>query len=201
MYLMTKARRETIALGSIPLDVFQLPDGSYRMSQTQVAEAVDLEESYIRRFLSSKWLKALPGMDRSSDDFERIDYEGRGKPIRAIPLETATLFWVYQVWQKNRQALVLVVATVQEALERRADAAFGIARSEAEYQAATAEMMKLLGRVARERDILLDNYAIDDDARAILGELTSELDRRDRQLEQLKDFIAEHGLDVPDDSS
>jgi hypothetical protein len=95
----------------------------------------------------------------------------------------------------------LVVATAQEALERRADAAFGIARSEAEYQAATAEMMKLLGRVARERDILLDNYAIDDDARAILGELTSELDRRDRQLEQLKDFIAEHGLDVPDDSS
>jgi hypothetical protein len=192
---MTKAKRQTIALGDIPLDVFQLPDGAYVMSQTQVAEAVDLDEIYIRRFLSSKWLKALPGKDHSSDDFEQVEYEGRGKPIRAIPLETAALFWVYQVWQKNRQAIALVVATVRETLTRRADAAFGITRSEAEYEAATAEMMKLLGRVARERNLLLESYEIDDDARAIVSDMQAMLDERDRENARLREKIRELGGD------
>ena len=190
---MTKAKRQTIALGDIPLDVFQLPDGAYVMSQTQVAEAVDLDEIYIRRFLSSKWLKALPGKDHSSDDFEQVEYEGRGKPIRAIPLETAALFWVYQVWQKNRQAIALVVATVRETLTRRADAAFGVVRSEAEYEAATAEMMKLLGRVARERNLLLESYEIDDDARAIVSDMQAMLDERDRENARLREKIRELG--------
>jgi hypothetical protein len=192
---MTKAKRATIALGDIPLDVFQLPGGAYVMSQTQVAEAVDLDEIYIRRFLSSKWLKALPGKDHSSDDFEQVEYEGRGKPIRAIPLETAALFWVYQVWQKNRQAIALVVATVRETLTRRADAAFGVVRSEAEYEAATAEMMKLLGRVARERNLLLESYEIDDDARAIVSDMQAMLDERDRENARLREKIRELGGD------
>ena len=191
-----KARRATIVLGDISLDVFQLPDGSYRMSQTQVAEAVGLDESYTRRFLSSKWLKALPDKDRSSGDFQEIEYEGRGKPIKAIPLETAALFWVYQVWQKNRQAIALVVACIRETLTRRADTAFGVARSEAEYEAATTELMQLLGRVARERDILLENYDIDDIARQNHDDAWREVERVLRENERLRDTIHELGGDV-----
>ncbi|NJN61499.1 MAG: hypothetical protein HC795_08210 [Coleofasciculaceae cyanobacterium RL_1_1] len=194
-----KAKRETIALGDLSLDVFQLPDGSYVMSQTQVAAAIGKGRQNLSDFLGSKWLKALPGADRSCQTFERIEIEGRGRDINAVPLEIAFLYWVFQVSQKNREAIAVVVPLGSETLARRADSAFGITRSEAEYEAATSEMMKLLGRVARERDILLDSYAIDDDARAIVGDLTSELDRRDRRLEQLEDFITEHGLDVPDE--
>ena len=61
-----KAKRATIELGDRELEVFQLPDGSYWLSQTQVAEAVGKAEFSFRRFSTSKWLKALPGMDSES---------------------------------------------------------------------------------------------------------------------------------------
>ncbi len=38
-----------------------LPDGSYRMSQAQVAEAVDLSRRNVSDFLRSKAIKALLG--------------------------------------------------------------------------------------------------------------------------------------------
>ena len=200
---MTKAKRQTIALGDLELDVFQLPDGGYVMSQTQVAEAVALTQQYAQRFLSSKWLKALPGESYTEHDFSRIEVESSGQlrgqsRISPIPIEVAALFWIYQVWQKNRQAIALVVACVNETLARRADAAFGIARSEAEYEAATSEMMRLLGRVARERDILTDSYAIDDAARELADEAWRVVELRDRRIEKLENQIRELGGD-PDD--
>lgn len=35
-----KAQRTNIAIGSLTVDGFMVPDGSYRMSQAQAAEAV-----------------------------------------------------------------------------------------------------------------------------------------------------------------
>ena len=90
-------------------------------------------------------------------------------------------------------SIALVVATVRETLTRRADAAFGITRSEAEYEAATAEMMKLLGRVARERNLLLESYEIDDDARAIVSDMQAMLDECDRENARLREKIRELG--------
>lgn len=37
----TKATRADIQIGSIKADGFMLPDGSYRMSQAQAAEAIE----------------------------------------------------------------------------------------------------------------------------------------------------------------
>lgn len=58
-----KATRATIPIGSIEVDGFQLPDGTYRMSQTQAAECVGRPEINARRFLSSKAIKASLGDD------------------------------------------------------------------------------------------------------------------------------------------
>ena len=97
---MEKAKRATIQLGDRGLDVFQLPDGSYWLSQTQVAEAVGLEEIYTRRFLRSKWLKTLPGKGYTPDDLPKIEVEPTGGTrgqtrIAPVDLTTAALFWVY----------------------------------------------------------------------------------------------------------
>jgi hypothetical protein len=171
------------------------------MSHSQVAGAVGLQATYALRFLSSSWLKDLPGQGDTDYDPTKIEVESDGQSrgqtrISPIPIEVAALFWIYQVWQRNREAIALAVSCARETLTRRADAVFGVARSEAEYQAATAEMMKLLGRVARERDVLLESYEIDDDARAIVSNLQAMLDSRDRRIEQLKDKIRELGGDV-----
>ena len=56
-----KAKRAPVAIGQLSVDGFQMPDGSYRMSQTQAAESVGLSERNAREFLQSKSLKALMG--------------------------------------------------------------------------------------------------------------------------------------------
>ena len=56
-----RATRATIRLGSLEIDGFMLPDGSYRMSQTQAAEAIEKPEINARRFLGSKAIKAFVG--------------------------------------------------------------------------------------------------------------------------------------------
>jgi hypothetical protein len=76
---MTKAKRQTIALGDLELDVFQLPDGGYVMSQSQVAGVVGLQATYALRFLSSKWLKALPGQGYTEHDFSQIEVDSSGQ--------------------------------------------------------------------------------------------------------------------------
>ena len=45
----TKATRATIQIGALTVDGFMLPDGNYRMSQTQTAEAVGSPEDISRR--------------------------------------------------------------------------------------------------------------------------------------------------------
>ncbi|NJN63317.1 MAG: hypothetical protein HC795_18975 [Coleofasciculaceae cyanobacterium RL_1_1] len=189
-----KAERATIVIGTVEVDVFRLPDGSYRMSRAQVTEIVGLDESYARRFLTSKWLKSLPNQDYTHGDFSQIEIENskdtRGRS-RFVPLslDAASLFWVYQIWQRNRAALPLVIGCLHEILERRADRAFGLNRSEAEYEAATTELMQALGRVARERDILLENYDIDDDARQLADAAWAEVTRLEIENERLKEQL------------
>jgi hypothetical protein len=54
-----KATRSTITLGTIELDGFMLPDGSYRMSQASAAAAIEEAPVYALHFLQSRDSKAL----------------------------------------------------------------------------------------------------------------------------------------------
>lgn len=128
------------------------------------------------------------------DDFTKIEVDSREQTrgatrIAPIPLTFAALFWVYQLERGNTQARPLVAACVVETLTRRADTAFGVTRSEDEYQAASAEFMKLLGRVAHERDVLLENYDIDDDARQLADVAWSEVTRLEAENERLREQL------------
>jgi len=56
-----KASQATVQIDLLTVDGFMLPDGSYRMSQTQAAECVGKPARSTFDFLRSKVLKTLTG--------------------------------------------------------------------------------------------------------------------------------------------
>jgi hypothetical protein len=160
-----KATRSTVYIGDRAVDGFMLPDGSYRMSQTQAAECVGLSERNAREFLQSKALNTLlgegytPAISEIEPDREQ---QRGGSRIRAWTLEVASAYWLWQAYRGNKPALSLCMALILESLERRFDEAFGVTRSERERN----ELLS--GRVRRlERDLqkLGEAYGMDDLAR------------------------------------
>lgn len=125
-----KARRATIFLGDIPLYVFQLLSGQYKLSQTQVAEAIGKDEANVRDFLASKSPEALPYKDFTA---EKIPVVGERTRFNAIPIALAIAYWTKEARVNNQAAITLLAASANEVIERRADKAFGVRRSEEEY--------------------------------------------------------------------
>jgi hypothetical protein len=120
--------RVTIHLGNIPLDVFQLEDGSYILSQDQVFEAVDVINKNYPRFLRSEKLDSLPCMESLKPP---IHFKGISK-IKPLTIEQASAIWGALAAKGNLKAIALLVASATEAIERRADIVFGKVRTEAE---------------------------------------------------------------------
>lgn len=125
-----KAKRESIDLGDRVLEVFQLPSGEYKLSQTQVAEAIGGSESNVRGFLASKSLEALPYKGFKP---EQMGVEGERVWFNAIPIDLAISYWTKEARADNQVAISLLSASAKEAIERRADRAFGVKRTEEEY--------------------------------------------------------------------
>ena len=176
-----KATRATVHVGSFTIDGFMLPDGSYRMSQTQAAECVGKPEINARRFLDSKAIKALLGKGYTPDSVE-IDSgvsQLRGQSrFNALPLDVVTAYWLNQAAQNNNQALSLVWALLTESLERRFDDAFGVVRSEQERNERLSQQIQTL---ARDLTKLGEAYAQDDEIR--------------NRLTYYEQWFQEHGID------
>ncbi|MBW4689614.1 MAG: hypothetical protein KME40_32110 [Komarekiella atlantica HA4396-MV6] len=134
---MDKAKRATIQIAGIEVEVFQLPDGEYVMSQTQVAGAVGKPEWSIRDFLSSKQSKTLLGKNyRLGKNSIPVDHETcRGSTrIQILPIGLASAYWLNQAFKGNVKAESLAYACMKEALERRCDKAFQQQKAEQEYE-------------------------------------------------------------------
>lgn len=105
------------------------------MSLTQAAETVDLGVQNASDFLRSKALKSLAGESYTPQTFE-IETEdqvrGQGR-FRGLPLEIVRKYWLYQASRGNKKAIALCDVLMAETLDRRFDRAFGIARSEDEW--------------------------------------------------------------------
>jgi hypothetical protein len=142
----TKAIRATIKLGDIELDVFQLPDGKYFLSLTQVAETIDMPLKRMSQIRELKLTQTLyPEGFRMS---ETVKVEGGTKPVSMISLDDVSKYWTLAAFQtQNPKAMALLAASQTEALERRADAAFNVIRSEVERNERLEARIK--GKVAR----------------------------------------------------
>jgi hypothetical protein len=101
-----KAKETSIVLGSVLVKVFQLPNGEYRLSQSQVTEAIGKRNRSIIEFLGGKSLEALPY--KGSELSESLSVEGANKPIT----ETLSKAHVFQAWDvaesafKRRESLI-----------------------------------------------------------------------------------------------
>jgi hypothetical protein len=125
-----KASRVTILLGEIPVNVYQMPDASYRLSGRNVTDAIGEDHNTLARFYGVKSLKDLPGAGLERD---KISAGKEGSPFIPVVIEDATRFWFDRSKKGNALAGAIVEAALIEAIERRADKAFGKARSEEEY--------------------------------------------------------------------
>ena len=147
--------RATITIGLLSVDGFMLPHGSYRMSQTQAAEAVGLEESNVRRFLGSKSIKVLLGKGYTPETLEvgKTDDSQHGRTrINALPLDVVSVFWLQQSTQGNKKAIALVMALVTESLEHRFDHAFKVKRSE---EIRNIKLSARIDRLSQDLDLLI----------------------------------------------
>lgn len=175
-----KAQRTDIAIGSLTVDGFMLPDGSYRMSQTQAAEAIDKPEINARRFLTSKAIKGLLGKDYTPDAIEAETEVGKrgGTRINALPLEVVGAYWISQCFQGNKAALALVIALSTESLERRFDAAFDVERTEDERNQLLSARVQ---RLEQDLEALGDAYALDDEVK--------------RERDRFEELLRQNGID------
>lgn len=155
-----KATRAAITLGNLAIEGFMMPDGSYRMSQTQAAEAVGLSERNARDFLRSKAIKRLLGEGYTPAiaevEITSTDQSRGQSRISALPLEVVNAYWHWQSHRGNKNAFALCMALSAETLERRFDSAFGVTRSEADYNQRLTE--RLL-RTEQQLALLSDAYA------------------------------------------
>ena len=159
-----KAQRAAITISNFEVEGFMMPDGSYRMSQTSAAEAVGRPQRNAGRFLASAGIKALLGKTYTPDSIEvESSNQLRGQTrINALPLEVVVAYWVSQCSQGNKQAIALVMAMATETLDRRFDRAFGIPRTEAEYDQQLSDRVQQL---QSSLDELADAYAEPDTLR------------------------------------
>ena len=146
-----KATRASVQIGALEVDGFMLPDGSYRMSQTQVAEAVGLSRRNVSDFLRSKAIKALMDEGYTGTILEREEIEIEPEPgkrgqsrFMAMPLEIVSAYWQWQSHRGNKKALALCIALMTETLERRFDTAFGVTRTEQERNERLQERIRQL---------------------------------------------------------
>lgn len=169
--------RAQVPLGSIDLEGFRLPDGSYRMSQSQAAQLVGKQARGIFDFLKSKTFKRLQGEALGGFDFlPQAEAEAVYRPdefvveigpegsqgqtrIRGVHLEVVALYWQWECYRGNKQAFALMVALVAESLERRFDTAFGVERSDADRD---EQMSQRMGQLQQSLEKLGEAYAEED---------------------------------------
>jgi len=171
------ATRAQIQIGSIAIDGFMLPDGSYQMSQAQVANCIGDDAVYARNFLKSKTLKSLRGEGYTPETFDvNSEEQSRGQTrIQGWPLDIVYAFWVYRCFRGNKNGFNLIIALGTESLERRFDQTFDIDRTEEERNDRLAQHM---GELEGQMSALSEAYAEPDDLR----EIVSRLENQVRQL-------------------
>jgi len=171
------ATRAQIQIGSITVDGFMLPDGSYRMSQEQAAEAIEEPPVYALRFLRSKASKALLGDDYTDYKPESVEVEtGEGRRgqtrINALPLSVVSAYWFTKANKGNKAAVILCWALLTESLERRFDKAFDIERTEEERNDRLTQRM---GELEAQMSALSEAYTEPDDLRELVSRLEDQL--------------------------
>lgn len=118
-----KAEPRIIQLGEIPITVYQLPNGNYCLSQTEVSGVIEKLANSIRCYKGSKRFKSVPS---SSFKLPSFYIEGSNKPISPVSFELAALYWQHWDGKGNLAARALVNALIKRSLRDLADEVFEV---------------------------------------------------------------------------
>lgn len=141
MDIIAKAERVVIQHGSHELEVFLIEEryqaeyGQYRLSQSQVLERIDEKPNWFSELASKKKniLKSLESKGfRGSRLSVSIQGEAKARKAQTVSIEDAGQIWGHFALQGNEKALSMLIASNTESIERRADKAFGVFRTEQE---------------------------------------------------------------------
>lgn len=126
-----KAVRGTILLGDVPLSVYMLPSGSYRLAGRNVTDAISEDDKSLTRKMGVRSLKDLPNADKACPKIRATTGES------FVPVSTldASVYWMKMAIEGNQKAAAIMIAASVESIERRADAFFGVTRTEGEINA------------------------------------------------------------------
>ena len=156
MNYSTKAVVATVDLGFTEIQGLMLPDGSYAVAISQLAELLSLFKGN-----ASRDFKALLGKNFS---LIKVKSEINSQPVNIVTISQATKI-IYQMSLKgDKVARELMLALVDEGLDRRFSRAFGKRIDEDEYQQRlTLRMQRILARklwtdILRDRS--LDLYGV-----------------------------------------
>lgn len=127
---VVKAKKVEIKLGNFKIDVYQIPNGEYRLSQIQISQLVEAGETSFRDFLVSKSPEALP---YKNCRFVKMVTGSNNVQLKGIPIFVAAAYWTKESIKGNEIASRLLGACAIESIERRADKAFGKEILEEEY--------------------------------------------------------------------
>jgi hypothetical protein len=143
---VVKAVRVMIYLGSISLWVFQMPNGEYRLSKAQILESIGEKKYWLSRLPSKapKALKELQDRGFTGCLIKAVVKLERGS-TRADTLSIADAMRVSARFSRKGNVIAsdILEAAGIEAIERRADKAFGVERTEEEYNQRFAVRMDL----------------------------------------------------------
>jgi hypothetical protein len=141
-----KAQKAVINFGDIELEVYQLPNGDYTLGQTQVGKSIGKGHTSVIQFLSTTSPFASPYKDfleeRSSEIIVQDEAFSFDLKVKPIPIKITMAYWTYWAIKGNTKAQALLAAGTEETLTRLADKAFGVAKTEAQYQAQTNQSVK-----------------------------------------------------------
>lgn len=156
-----KATKAIIRLGKIPLAVYRLPDGSYKLYLESVTEIIGKEKPDLLDFLQGTSPQALPFKNYNLMHAETVFVEGQEGFIKPIPIPLATSYWLHEAFEGNKKAQAIAQASMIESIERRADQAFRVQRSELEYNRRFTESWETV--FEENRQDIIDRRTLADD--------------------------------------
>lgn len=124
-----RAEPRIIQLGEISVTVYQLPNGNYCLSQTEVAGVIEKLSNSIHSYRNSNRVRSLPF---NNFTFPSFCIEGSKKPIAPVPLELAALYWQHWDAKGNLAARTLVNALIKRSLRDLANEVFEVKISSVE---------------------------------------------------------------------
>jgi hypothetical protein len=144
-----KAEKTPILLGNINLEVFQMPDGEYRLSKVQILEVIEEQKK------KTNWLSRLHSVspiilkelqDKGFTGYSilaQVNTDREATRAQTLSIPDSMRVWGYFSRNGNTIASDILEAAGIEAVERRADIAFGVKRTEEEYNERFAVRMDL----------------------------------------------------------